>query len=248
MTRAGCNGAGCDSDPVRVLARHTSPSCSHGSVPASRTVPPWCHSPTAALLCLNEAREGGESQWASSWAGGQKLDAGEAGLARVPALCPWVQHALTGAVRTPPRAGAWSVWVIDEIKIPLPLPPIAFAVHNEFLKLRPDLGPIMTENWYFDRKGEVPEGKQPFFAIPAFNYFQVHYSSTPTVLMQKGGGEWEGWLVPRCSGVRPQNSTAAPLTGFYWISSSNFPALSEQELHECLSLLSFPRLHRAISL
>lgn len=47
------------------------------------------------------------------------------------------------------------------------------TVHNEFLKLRPDLGPIMTEDWYFDRKGEVPAGKQPFFAIPAFNYFQV---------------------------------------------------------------------------
>lgn len=51
------------------------------------------------------------------------------------------------------------------------------AVHNEFLKLRPDLGPVMTENWYFDRKGEVPAGKQPFFAIPAFNYFLVRRGS-----------------------------------------------------------------------
>ncbi|KAL6781596.1 hypothetical protein ACKKBF_B08640 [Auxenochlorella protothecoides x Auxenochlorella symbiontica] len=83
-----------------------------------------------ALLCLNEARQGGESQWASSW-----------------------------------------------------------AVHNEFLKLRPDLGPVMTENWYFDRKGEVPAGKQPFFAIPAFNYFlgnlTVNWSSNYYLLSQR---------------------------------------------------------------
>ncbi|KAL6780837.1 hypothetical protein ACKKBG_A08640 [Auxenochlorella protothecoides x Auxenochlorella symbiontica] len=47
----------------------------------------------------------------------------------------------------------------------------------------------MTEDWYFDRKGEVPAGKQPFFAIPAFNYFQgnltVNWSSNYYLLSQR---------------------------------------------------------------
>ena len=47
------------------------------------------------------------------------------------------------------------------------------TVHNEILRRRPDLAPVMAAPWYMDRKGEVPEGKQPFFQIPIFNYFKV---------------------------------------------------------------------------
>lgn len=47
------------------------------------------------------------------------------------------------------------------------------AVHNEILRRRPDLAPVMAAPWYMDRKGEVPEGKQPYFQIPIFNYFKV---------------------------------------------------------------------------
>ena len=47
------------------------------------------------------------------------------------------------------------------------------TVHNEILKRRPDLGAVMAAPWYMDRKGEVPEGKQPYFQIPIFNYFKV---------------------------------------------------------------------------
>ena len=47
------------------------------------------------------------------------------------------------------------------------------TVHNEILKRRPDLAPVMAAPWYMDRKGEVPEGKQPYFQIPIFNYFKV---------------------------------------------------------------------------
>lgn len=57
----------------------------------------------------------------------------------------------------------------------------SWAVHNEFLRRRPDLGPVMTRDWFFDRKGEVPRGKKPYFAIPVFNYFRgnltVNWSS-----------------------------------------------------------------------
>jgi len=27
---------------------------------------------------------------------------------------------------------------------------------------------VLAGPWYFDRKGEVPPGKQPFFEIPVF--------------------------------------------------------------------------------
>lgn len=47
------------------------------------------------------------------------------------------------------------------------------TVHNEILKRRPDLAPVFGAPWYMDRKGEVPQGKQPYFQIPIFNYFKV---------------------------------------------------------------------------
>ena len=49
----------------------------------------------------------------------------------------------------------------------------SMTVHNEILRRRPDLAPVMAAPWYMDRKGEVPEGKKPYFQIPIFNYFRV---------------------------------------------------------------------------
>ncbi len=50
----------------------------------------------------------------------------------------------------------------------------SMAVHNEILKRRPDLAEVMAEPiWYFDRKGEVPQGKLPYFELPVFNYYKV---------------------------------------------------------------------------
>lgn len=53
------------------------------------------------------------------------------------------------------------------------------TVHNEILKRRPDLAPVMAAPWYMDRKGEVPDGKQPYFQIPIFNYFMVSLLLSP---------------------------------------------------------------------
>lgn len=51
----------------------------------------------------------------------------------------------------------------------------SMAVHNEILKQRPDLADTLTAPiWFFDRKGEVPEGKLPYFELPVFNYYQVN--------------------------------------------------------------------------
>lgn len=43
------------------------------------------------------------------------------------------------------------------------------AVYNEVLRRRPDLLPVLaSDTWAFDRKGEVPPGKQPYFLVPVF--------------------------------------------------------------------------------
>lgn len=63
------------------------------------------------------------------------------------------------------------------------------SVHNEILRRRPDLGPVLAGDWFFDRKGEVPPGKKPFFAIPVFNYFKgylsINYSDNYYLLSQR---------------------------------------------------------------
>lgn len=63
------------------------------------------------------------------------------------------------------------------------------SVHNEILRRRPDLGPVMAGPWFFDRKGEVPPGKKPFFAIPVFNYhagyLSINYSDNYYLLSQR---------------------------------------------------------------
>jgi len=42
------------------------------------------------------------------------------------------------------------------------------TVYNEVLKRRPDLIEVLEEPFFNDRKGEVPEGKEPWFEMPVF--------------------------------------------------------------------------------
>ena len=46
----------------------------------------------------------------------------------------------------------------------------SITVYNEILRRRPDLAHLLAGPWFFDRKGEVPEGKKGFFEIPVFNF------------------------------------------------------------------------------
>lgn len=46
----------------------------------------------------------------------------------------------------------------------------AAAIHNEILARRPDLAAELAKPWYRDRRGEVPEGKEPWWRLPVFNY------------------------------------------------------------------------------
>ena len=43
------------------------------------------------------------------------------------------------------------------------------AVHNEIARRRPDLAAELYEPFFTDRRGEVPEGMKPWFALPVFN-------------------------------------------------------------------------------
>lgn len=64
------------------------------------------------------------------------------------------------------------------------------SVHNEILRRAPHLAQALAgPDWYYDRKGEVPPGKKPFFRIPVFNYHQgylsVNYSDNYFLLSQR---------------------------------------------------------------
>lgn len=43
------------------------------------------------------------------------------------------------------------------------------TVYNELLKRRPDLLQELTKPLCWDRKGEIPEGKQPYWFQPVLN-------------------------------------------------------------------------------
>ncbi|WIA23850.1 hypothetical protein OEZ85_013508 [Tetradesmus obliquus] len=64
------------------------------------------------------------------------------------------------------------------------------SVHNEILRTRPDLAEVLAgPHWFYDRKGEVPPGKKPYFLIPVFNYHEgylsVNYSDNYFLLSQR---------------------------------------------------------------
>lgn len=52
----------------------------------------------------------------------------------------------------------------------------SMAVYNEMVKRRPDLIPAMFTPYPTDRRGEVPEGRDPWFEIPIFNWYQGQLS------------------------------------------------------------------------
>ncbi len=55
------------------------------------------------------------------------------------------------------------------------------TVHNEVWKRRPDLAPLLFEPVYRDRRGEIPEGKAPWWIMPVYQWYEgnlfSHYSS-----------------------------------------------------------------------
>jgi hypothetical protein len=46
------------------------------------------------------------------------------------------------------------------------------TAYNEMLARRPDLLPVMFEPFYVDRRGEIPPGMAPWFALPIFHWYE----------------------------------------------------------------------------
>lgn len=55
------------------------------------------------------------------------------------------------------------------------------TIYNEMLRTRPDLVQLLFDPIATDRRGEIPEGMQPFFSIPVFSWLQGHL----TVMYQR---------------------------------------------------------------
>ena len=66
------------------------------------------------------------------------------------------------------------------------------TAYNEIAKRRPDLVPALFEPVATDRRGEVPEGQDPFFMIPVFTWhegyltciYQRNYINSPSDLIR----------------------------------------------------------------
>lgn len=52
------------------------------------------------------------------------------------------------------------------------------AIYNEMLRRRPDLAAELIKPWYRDRREEIPPGKDPWFALPVFNFADGHFSAS----------------------------------------------------------------------
>ena len=50
----------------------------------------------------------------------------------------------------------------------------AAAVYNTMLDKRPDLVHVLTQILYRDRRGEIPEGREPWYRLPVFNFRDGH--------------------------------------------------------------------------
>ncbi len=51
-------------------------------------------------------------------------------------------------------------------------------IHNEMLKRAPHLVAALAEPIYRDRRGEVPEGADPWYQLPVFNYHQGYLTTS----------------------------------------------------------------------
>ena len=52
------------------------------------------------------------------------------------------------------------------------------SIHNLMLQRRPDLVAELARPWYRDRRGEVPDGKKPWFELPVFNYYAGYLTTS----------------------------------------------------------------------
>ncbi len=52
----------------------------------------------------------------------------------------------------------------------------SMTIYNEMYRRRPDLLKVLFRPFATDRRGEVPEGKKPYFEIPVYNWYEGYLS------------------------------------------------------------------------
>lgn len=71
------------------------------------------------------------------------------------------------------------------------------TVYNEMLERRPELARVLAEPFFVDRKGEVPEGKEPYYRMPVFNFHGGHLTTYYARDFLQGASRHDG--VPELS-------------------------------------------------
>lgn len=58
----------------------------------------------------------------------------------------------------PAKVGGYSTWAS------------AYSIYNSLLQTQPELVEALAEEWYLDRKNEIPEGEGPWFKLPIYSW------------------------------------------------------------------------------
>lgn len=53
----------------------------------------------------------------------------------------------------------------------------AVTLYNRLLAARPDLVEVLTQDFYWSRHGEVPEGQEPWYRQPVFSFYDGYFSA-----------------------------------------------------------------------
>lgn len=61
----------------------------------------------------------------------------------------------------PAKVGGYSTWASS------------YSIYNALLQTQPELVEALAEEWYLDRKDEIPEGEGPWFKLPVFSWYKV---------------------------------------------------------------------------
>lgn len=70
----------------------------------------------------------------------------------------------------PAKVGGYSTWASS------------YSIYNALLQTQPELVEALAEEWYLDRKDEIPDGQGPWFKLPVFSWHKVQTGSCTAVL------------------------------------------------------------------
>jgi len=57
----------------------------------------------------------------------------------------------------------------------------SYSIYNSLLQTQPELVEALAEEFYLDRKDEIPEGEGPWFKLPIFSWYKVSVASSSSV-------------------------------------------------------------------